>query len=406
MNITAKNFMRFKKDPLYKTSFLIILTSILNSFIGFLFWIFASRLYSTEYIGLNTAIISLMFIIVYISSFGFDQSIIRFFPNRNNSNVFSTAITISASFSVLIGIIFILSISFWSPSLIILQEHPLLFIAFVLANSITFLASNSFIALRKAQYYLYQTIVIGSRLLFLFSFIFLGEFGILYSIGTSLIIATMFSTYFLFKVDIRFKKIDINFLKESFRFSMGNYFAGIFNMIPTYVLPVIVLNILGAVDAAYYYISFAIFSVLSFIPNAFSTSLFVEGSHGKSLNETAIKSFKLTVIILIPLIILIFLYGDVMLSIFGKDYLEGFTLLKILSISSFFVAIYQTYISIKKVQKDIKSLIIISSMNSALIIFLSYLLMMIFGINGIGYSWLISYGIFALLILIKIKRKK
>jgi len=49
---------------------------------------------------------------------------------------------------------------------------------------------------------------------------------------------------------------------------------------PNMILPIMVLNVLGAEQAAYYYIAYAIAALLFMIPNAISMSLFVEGSHG------------------------------------------------------------------------------------------------------------------------------
>ena len=47
---------------------------------------------------------------------------------------------------------------------------------------------------------------------------------------------------------------------------------------PNMVLPIMVLNTLGAEQAAYCYIAYAIATLLFMIPSAISMSLFVEGS--------------------------------------------------------------------------------------------------------------------------------
>ena len=57
------------------------------------------------------------------------------------------------------------------------------------------------------------------------------------------------------------------------------------------ILPIMVLNVLGAEQAAYYYIAYAIAALLFMIPSAISMSLFVEGSHGEEGVELA-KIFK------------------------------------------------------------------------------------------------------------------
>jgi len=77
--------------------------------------------------------------------------------------------------------------------------------------------------------------------------------------------------------------IDRGFLNDAFHFSAGNYLAGLFITCPNLILPIMVLNTLGAEQAAYYYIAFAIASLLFMIRNAVSMSLFVEGSHDEAL---------------------------------------------------------------------------------------------------------------------------
>jgi len=59
------------KYPLYKNSFLIMLSSIINAGFGFFFWVFAARLYSAEDVGITS--------IILLSRLGSDFSLIRFF---------------------------------------------------------------------------------------------------------------------------------------------------------------------------------------------------------------------------------------------------------------------------------------------------------------------------------------
>ena len=66
------------------------------------------------------------------------------------------------------------------------------------------------------------------------------------------------------------------------------------------ILPIMVLNVLGAEQAAYYYIAYAIAALLFMIPGAISTSLFVEGSHGEALKRTVVKSLVTIFSLLVP----------------------------------------------------------------------------------------------------------
>jgi len=153
-----------------------------------------------------------------------------------------------------------------------------------------------------------------------------------------------------------------------------------------------VLNVLGAESTANYYITYAIVSILFMIPYAFTTSLFVEGSHGGEMKKSVLRTLASMFALLIPAIIGLALFGEQILSLIGKDYVEGITLLRVLALSAVFVSICQTFISIAKVRNDIRSLIIISGFVSVALLGLGYTLMHQFGLIGMGYAWFATYA--------------
>ena len=409
MDITTKiktRIINHMKDPLYRISFFIMLTSVTNAGFGFIFWMLAAKLYPKEDVGIATALISSMALLVMLSRFGLDQSIIRFFPERDKSSVFGTSVAITTFFAVLFGIIFIAGIDTWSPQLDIARKYSPLYLIFLAASSIISLTGVSFIGIRKAEYYFLQSLLVGSRVIFLFPLVFLGALGIFSSVGVSFTLASLFSAFFLFRFGIKPSGMDREFLNDSLHFSAGNYIAGLLMTAPNQILPIMVLNILGAEETAHYYIAYAIASLLFMIPIAFSTSLFVEGSHGEALKKNTLKALSAIASLLAPAVIILYLFGGFLLGIIGKTYVEGFDLLRTLALSSFFVAICQLYFSIKKVQKDIKGLILLSALIFILITGLSYTFMLEFGIIGVGYAWMAGYGLSSLVAGVMVWRER
>jgi len=171
-----KKLIQQAKDPLYKNSFFIMLSSITNAGFGFFFWMIAARLYSAEDVGIATALLSSLNLIILFSRLGFDYSIIRFFPKGNKSRILSTSIVISTSFAILFGILFIAFVDVFFSKL-----HPLrnlmfsaVFLMTAAVSSVTSLTAQSFIALRRGELYFLQNLAAGSRILFLFFLTFLG----------------------------------------------------------------------------------------------------------------------------------------------------------------------------------------------------------------------------------------
>jgi len=406
----VSRIIRQFKDPLYKNSFFIMLTSLSSAGFGFFFWMLAAKLYPKEDVGIATALISSIGLLILLSRFGLDVSIIRFFPEKDKSSIFSTTALITMFFTVLLGLIFIIGIDIWSPRFRILSsfQNTVLYILFITASSIVALTTVSFTAVRRAEYGFIQSLMVGSRVIILIPFVFLGAMGIYGAVGASFILAGVVSLVLLARSGVNLSlRFDRNFLNEAFHFSAGNFIAGLLMAAPAQILPLMVLNVLGAQETAHYYIAFAITSLLFTIPNALSTSLFVEGSHGEGLKKATVKSLRAIFLLMIPAALILYFAGDWLLGLIGKDYAaSGLELLRIMVVSSFFMAISSIYMTIKKVQKDILGLILLSGLIFSLLIGLGYVFMLWYGVTGIGYAYVAGYGVGALAVGVMVWREK
>ncbi|MEA1998343.1 MAG: polymerase [Euryarchaeota archaeon] len=384
-------------DPLLKNSIFIMLTSISSAGFGFIFWMLAAKLYPADDVGIATALISSMSLIVLLSGFGLDSSIIRFSPTSDMGGIFSTSALITTSFAVLFGTIFIAGADIFSPELHLLKspQNVVLFLIFLAANSVIELIYVSFVAIRKAELQFLQSIIVGSRILFLIPLIAIGAIGIFCAVGISFMLALLFALVFLMRSGIvpRFV-IDCSFLNNAFHFSAGNYFVGLFTTAPNMILPIMVMNTLGAEQAAYYYITFAMASLLYMIPNAISMSLFVEGSHGETIKRLVVKSLFAILLLLIPAAVVLYVCGGWVLGAIGEDYAAGgLQVLRVMVVASLFVGTNYVYFAIKRVQKDVRGIVVLSGVIGGLLVGLGHVFMHMFGIVGVGYAWVASYGI-------------
>jgi O-antigen/teichoic acid export membrane protein len=172
-------------------------------------------------------------------------------------------------------------------------------------------------------------------------------------------------------------------------YSGGNYLTSILTAAPPMVLPIMVVNLLGPEQNAYFYIAWTIATLLHGIPVGISLSLFAEGSHFEDkLKENTIKSLKFTFLLLLPAVILLILVGKWLLLAFGRSYsTNGLYLLWILIISSLPIGINYIYTNILRVTNRIKELVIIWGFIAIAMLVASYLAMPATGIMGIGYAW-------------------
>lgn len=383
-------------DRLVRNSVLIMLSSIGGAGFGFIFWFAAARYSQSEDVGMATALVSAVGLIIAISRFGLDFSLIRFIPEGRHSKIFSTSFSVATSSAVVVGCVFVLGVDYFSPELDLLKNsvNAMIFLSLIALSSVVFFIGVFFIATKRPGMYLLQNVILGSRILFLIPLMSLGAMGIFSAVGCSLLLmfaAAILSTSFVGAKPLSgFNKV---YLRESLRFSAGNYVSALFMTAPSLLLPLLVLDLLGPQEAAYYYIAFVISSALFIIPSSIGTSLFVEGSHGASIRYAVRKSLAAIFMFLLPLIVFLLIFGEPVLSLFGTDYSHsGLSLLRLMTVASLPVGLSSVFFTVVRIRKEVKSLMFLSALVGLSLTILSYFFVPQFGIDGVGYAWILSYG--------------
>lgn len=396
-NISVQQLRKYYSEPLYRNSLAIMLNSATSSIFGLLFWVVAARTMPAAIIGLATAAISSTGLISTLSNFGLDVGLIRYLPqieSENKDRLYNTVITVTLVASLVFGIGFMALVNFFSPSLSFIQDgwFPILFIAYVAFTSISYMQSMAFTALRRADLSFAQSLVNGIRIILLLVFAPMGVSGIFIAINLAFLASFIFSTVALLKYNLSFLfKFDIHLLGRTLNFSLLNYTAGILLMAQSGILPIIILNTIGPKENAYFYIAISMAGFLFMIPQSVAVSLFVEGSYDLPIRENVMKSLKLIGLLLIPAVLVLFLFGDKILLLFSAEYSEkSFEVLQLLALSSLFSIVVAIFTAIKRIQKDVKMINIVNTCTSILILGLGYVFLAQYGLIGLGYAWLIT----------------
>jgi O-antigen/teichoic acid export membrane protein len=382
------------------------------SFLGFFFWLIVAKFYTEAEVGYSSAIISALGLLASLSLVGLNTSLVRFLPQAEKpQDLINTCFTLSGLISLITAAIFLAGLDFWSPALGFIKQNIvfcLAFLAFALLATLSPLVDSAFLAKRRAEFALYKNtffslLKLPLPILFVF---FFHTFGIVASWGVAIGVAlVIFLLLFLPKVQNHYRPLptlNLGLIKDMWKYSGGNYLASLLSTAPIFLLPVIVLNILGAESNAYFYIVWMIASLLFAIPLSVSQSLFAEGSHLEDkLRENIVKSFKFTFLLLVPAVLLLILVGKWLLLAFGQSYsANALKLLWILSISSLPLGINYIYTSVLRVTGRLKELIAIWGFIAIAVLTVSYLVMPSTGIIGIGYAWLGINGVVAAYVLI------
>ncbi len=397
--------------PLYSNAFYLMLNTAIMALCGFFFWMVVARFYTEAEVGFSSAIISAISLIAIISLVGLNTSLIRFMPQADRpQELLNSCYTLSSLISLVVAAIFIAGLSFWSPAMVFIKQNAVFiaaFIIFALLWTLSSLVDSTFIARRRANFVLsknsiYSVLKIPLPILFV---LFFRTFGIVASWGIAIAIALAISLFlFLPRVQDSYKPVPIvnlSLFKDMWRYSAGNYLTNLLAASPAFLLPLMVVNLLGAEQNAYFYIAWMIASLLSSIPSAVAQSLFAEGSHFEDrLRENVVKSLKFSFLLLVPAVIVLILVGKWLLLAFGQSYsLNALKLLWILSISSLPLAINHLYTSILRVKSRLKELMVIWGFIALSVLIASYLIMPAAGIISIGYAWLGAQSLVAIYIL-------
>jgi O-antigen/teichoic acid export membrane protein len=124
------------------------------------------------------------------------------------------------------------------------------------AISIAAITGSAFMADRKAEHYLFQNIFMALRIPLLTPLAFLGTFGIFGSVGLAYLVASFFALLTLQRCLAAIRlEVDIDFIRKSIKFSSWNFASSIMATAPTFIIPIMVLNMLGEAEAAKYYIA-------------------------------------------------------------------------------------------------------------------------------------------------------
>jgi O-antigen/teichoic acid export membrane protein len=409
VTMITKMITKIKKhlsEPLFKNAYFLMGRAAATSLLGVVFWILVARFYSPSEVGLATVLISTIGLLGITSKLGFGFGLVRYLPQeRDKRGMINSCLTIAGLFALLLAIIFVAGLNFWSPALLFIQKDLtilLLFIIFTLIYCLSLLQDSVFLGMRSAKFSFIQSIIIGTLKIPLpLALVSFGMLGIFSSWGLAICVALMVS-FFLFmpRVVLRYYPVPIiekKVISKMAHFSAGNYVADIFDSTPILVLPLVIVNVLSEEMSAYFYMAWAIASMLNVIPVCITSSLLAEGSHEPNrFRKNVIVAIKFSLILLIPAIVVIFVIGDKLLLLFGSEYSEhGLALLWMLVLSTIPLAITRVYGIIKRMQLKMLPIIAIAVFTAVGSLGGSYILMVKVGLLGIGIAWLSVQGVMA-----------
>ena len=403
----ARLVWRIRHDSLLRNSLLIMATNAFTAGLGYVYWVIAARTYLPAEVGLVSAVISAMTLTSLVCNIGFTPALFQMLPTRPSvrewSLTLNTALLVT-SVTSLIGALVVILLFYTSPQFHSMLDSSVFVLAF-LASVPLWTACNlmdaAFQAERASGNVLTRNAALAIlKMVLLIGFIplHIGGLGIFLSwlIGCTISLVIAGVLLRRMKREYQFSSNGaIRHARSMVGSLVGHHFTSIGGALPYYLLPIIVTTRLSAADNAYFYTTWMLGALFGMISVAVAQSLFAEGAHAETqLLENMKRSILLIVVLLAPLMTMYFLFGGVILSVFGKEYpAHSLSLLYVLTVATVPDAITSVYISALRVQKRLRKAAFLNSLMASIVLVFSWLLLPTMGISAVGWGWLVSQSV-------------
>lgn len=404
----VQRFWELRNIPFYANAIYLITHKTSTAAISFLFWIGAARLLTPDEVGLSTAMISVAVLLAFFSRFGMGDGLIRFLPKYDGdaSKLINSVFIITIVASVFASVVFLLGIPIWSPAMRAVQGQPILvsiFVISVVGAATSGLVESVFVACKKGNLILYYGTLLGlTRLAALGLAVSIAKpLGIFTAWGLPAVAAAGLALIVVLPILRRGYKPSVAFssapIKSIGPFSSTAFGSKAWNQIMISVLPILILNMAGSQNSAFFFASWTIGSRLFTIPTSISTSLFAEGSNDESDLIPSIKrSFRLTVTLLLPAVAFVVLAAKPILFLVGRPYMEqAHQVLWVIAISALPFAVNAIYLGVVRVEKKQLAIITVPGALCILTLSLAYMLVPHLGILGAGVGFLAAQTVVA-----------
>jgi O-antigen/teichoic acid export membrane protein len=303
----------------------------------------------------------------------------------------------------IVAVVFLLGINFWSPSLNALVHNGWLGAAFVLGTMIWCvfaLQDSALTALRQAVWVPVENAlfaVVKIVLLVLFAAT-LTQYGIFASWTIPVLVSLLPVNFLIFRyfipqhIGVNAERAQPIIRPQLVKYIGGNYIGSLFFQASTTLLPLIVINRLGATMNAYFYLPWTITTSLQMVALNMSTSFTVEATREREqLRSYGARVLLHNLRLLVPLVIGVVVAAPYILGLFGANYaVAGTDILRLLALSTISYSFVSLYVGLERVQNRVQRIAVVQGVRCLTLLALSYLLLPTLGIVAIGWVWLVT----------------
>ncbi|MEY9936468.1 O-antigen/teichoic acid export membrane protein [Streptacidiphilus sp. MAP5-52] len=398
-------------DPLLRNAHLLTLSSVLTSLFGALYWALGAHWYSPDEVGRNTAAVSAMMFLGGVGQLNLANAMVRFVPSAGprTGRLVGRAYVVAAAVTLFLTAGFVLLIPKLSPGLDFLHTRGL-GAAFVLATgcyAIFNLQDGVLTGLRRADWVALENGVFAVEkigLLALFAAVGTAS-GILVSWMVGLVLSLALTNSYLFARALpRHARADPDAAADTSRLTLGyvsaDYLGAMCWLAAVNLPPVIVLNRLGAADAAYFSLAWLAPLALYAFSSNMGYSLVVESARDITRLDAYRRVLRHAGRVLVFAVAAVLAVSPWVLRLFGPAYAaHGTVVLWLLTLSALPNLLNTTVVALSRARRRMRVVVGVLSALAVLVLGLTEALLPVMGITGAGAAWLIGQSVVAAVLL-------
>lgn len=373
-----------------RDSALMLSTTALMALSGTLFWAVAARTSDQVDVGLAGSVIAATVTFSYLSLLGLNHTLIKMLPHSGTPRVLiyqATALVCGAGAVFAVGY---LAVMRWvSPSIAAVFDGPVEqigFLVIVAASGVNLLSDSILLSVGAlVRNLLINGVLMGTiKVVLPFALAELGAFGLVASVGISSAVAASLSILVAVRQVPRIREGSAAGLRRAAGFAGAGYAANVAGMLPVMILPIMVVQRLGAADNAVYFICFQIASLLNAVAYTINSSSFAQASRSP---REAVEVVRTSLRMLLGAVTLgalgLAVAAPWLLAIFGTDYREQGTLtLQLMVLASLPLALVNWYAVRFRLRSQLWAMVMLQVVVSSTMLVSAWLLL------PLGLEWM------------------
>jgi O-antigen/teichoic acid export membrane protein len=388
---------RHLADPLFATSYLLLLAAAGAAVLGFAFWIVVARRLPAATFGPAGAVVSAMVFVSGASATGLGQVLVRFLPamGRGAGRLVLTVYAASAAFTGVLALAGALSAPFWSAKLGFLAHDggwTAGFVAGSIVLALFALQDAVLTGIRQARWIPVENVAYGIVRLAAVGAASAGTAAVAAAWAVPAAVAVAAVSLLLVlrllprhaaaaAADVRPRRVA--------RFAVVNWLGSTLGLAAVTFTPIVVVGAVDARPGSRFYAAWTVLVGLSLIAVSTATSLTaLAAADAAALRATTRHALKQVLALSAAAVAALAILAPQVMGLFGRDYADGAGTLRLLSLSILPFGVSMVGLGVARVRGALGSILAWEATLCGVGAVLLALLLPAHGIDGAALAWL------------------